>query len=356
MAESYLIFFTEGLCLMFFCIMSILFAFFYEGRVKKLMVGCMLCWVLMHMKELFVLTNFDFTLEAVERSRKCLDALAIPTCAFVAIELVRPGWFKWQRCLAHYALFAFFCLYPLIAQSLTMFHVLVAFAICYGIGMSVYGLRQVPRYDKLIHDKYSYTEHLSLNWLYYAMLFFVSMLMLWLCASFKLDLWADSIFHMLSMTMWAIVCFNLYSQKELTAEDISDFETSLDLAEPVAEIMQGDSDDINAIDFERRLQTDFIDAKAFLNPSLKLTDVARMLGTNRTYMSVYLNNEKHTTFYDFVNELRLEHACTLLRTTTLTLDLVCEQSGFNSLSTFRRAFVKQHGLTPHAYRMQSRNL
>lgn len=353
MTEGYLLFFTEGLCLMFFGIMCILFLFFYEGRVKKLMVGCMIFWVCLHLKELFVITNFDFTLMSVERARKCIDSLALPTCAFVALELVHPGWYRWWRCLLHYSLFAFFCFFTLLSHSLTVFYIMLVFVLCYGIGLSLYGLMQVPRYDKLIKDKYSFTEHLSLSWLYYALVFFISILFMWLCACFKLDLWADSIFHMLSMALWAIICFNVYYQKDLPPDDISDYEMIDDTGNTEAG-PEPDVNEPNAIDFEKKLQKSFIDTKVFLNPALKLTDVARMLGTNRTYLSNYLNNEKNTTFYDFVNGLRLQHACTLLRTTTLTLDLVGEQSGFNSLSTFRRAFVKQLGLTPHAYRMQSR--
>ncbi len=355
MTEGYLLFFTEGLCLMFFSIMCILFLFFYEGRVKKLMVGCMIFWVCLHLKELFVITNFDFTLMTVERARKSIDSLALPTCAFVALELVHPGWYKWWRCLLHYSLFVFFCLAALLSHNLSMFYMMLVFVICYGIGMSIYGLMQVPRYDKLIKDKYSFTEHLSLSWLYYAMVFFISILFMWLCACFKLDLWADSIFHMLSMTLWAIVCFNVYYQRDLTTDDITDYEMIDDTKLHSSEPQPDDDDQMSAVVFEEKLQTIFVDAKLFLDPTLKLTDVARILGTNRTYLSNFLNNEKHTTFYDFVNELRLQHACMLLRTTTLTLDLVGEQSGFNSLSTFRRAFIRQIGVTPHAYRMESRD-
>ena len=45
--------------------------------------------------------------------------------------------------------------------------------------------------------------------------------------------------------------------------------------------------------------------EVFLNSRLTLTDLSALLGTNRTYLSVYLNNELHTTFYDYVNSYRI---------------------------------------------------
>lgn len=42
------------------------------------------------------------------------------------------------------------------------------------------------------------------------------------------------------------------------------------------------------------------------------------------------------TFFDYVNNLRVEHAVGLLQKSNLRLNVIAEQSGFNSISTFRR--------------------
>ena len=42
------------------------------------------------------------------------------------------------------------------------------------------------------------------------------------------------------------------------------------------------------------------------------------------------------TFFDYVNNLRVEHAVSLLKNSDLRLNAIAEQSGFNSISTFRR--------------------
>lgn len=77
-----------------------------------------------------------------------------------------------------------------------------------------------------------------------------------------------------------------------------------------------------------------------------------MVGTNRTYLSRFFNEENGQTFCDFVNNYRVEHATQLLRTSSYTVLEVAEKSGFNSVSTFRRAFVAAHECSPNEYRAQ----
>lgn len=98
--------------------------------------------------------------------------------------------------------------------------------------------------------------------------------------------------------------------------------------------------------------TIFYKKKAYLNPRLKLSDVARDVGTNRTYVSNYFNQTLNVTFYDYVNKLRIEYACQLLKTTSDPLNIIAEESGFRSRSTFHRAFFQLKGLTPAQFRQE----
>ena len=57
-------------------------------------------------------------------------------------------------------------------------------------------------------------------------------------------------------------------------------------------------------------------------------------------------------FYDFINGYRLAYAEELLRSAecNLSQEDIAQQVGFNSISTFRRAFQKKYGMTPKKYR------
>ena len=99
-----------------------------------------------------------------------------------------------------------------------------------------------------------------------------------------------------------------------------------------------------------RLHTLMEEYTLYLNPKFSIIDLTKLLGTNRTYVSVYLNDVMGKSFFDFVNEYRLVVAEKLVCETDLNFSKIAEKSGFNSLCTFRRAFVKKHSITPGQYR------
>lgn len=94
--------------------------------------------------------------------------------------------------------------------------------------------------------------------------------------------------------------------------------------------------------------------RVWLKPHLTLSDLAIQVGTNRTYLSNYLNNTLQTTFYDYVNSYRLEAAIAKLENPdpNATIAEVAESCGFNSLSTFRRVFTRAKGCSFAEYRRQ----
>jgi AraC-like DNA-binding protein len=57
-----------------------------------------------------------------------------------------------------------------------------------------------------------------------------------------------------------------------------------------------------------------------------------------------------TTFTHFVTEVRLSHACRLLRESDRTIADIAFASGFNNLSNFNRQFRRTYGLPPTDYR------
>ena len=89
------------------------------------------------------------------------------------------------------------------------------------------------------------------------------------------------------------------------------------------------------------------------HPQLTLSDLAFELSTNRTTLSQYLNSVKGVSFYDYINDSRLASVESLVMDDSLTYDEIAFRAGFNSTSTFRRAFSKKYGLSPVEYRRQS---
>ncbi len=97
--------------------------------------------------------------------------------------------------------------------------------------------------------------------------------------------------------------------------------------------------------------------KHYLNPNFSLSDLAEMTNTPVAYVSSLLNNELNLSFNDFVNQYRVETVKEKLLTDApdkYTLQYIAEEAGFNSKTTFYRAFQKFTGQSPSAYLREKR--
>ena len=91
--------------------------------------------------------------------------------------------------------------------------------------------------------------------------------------------------------------------------------------------------------------------KLFLNPNLKLSDIASALGTNRNYISDCINSQRGCSFTQFVNTYRVEYAKKLLRShPNMKISEVYTASGFSSENTFFRTFKAHTGQTPSEFK------
>ncbi|MDR0187151.1 helix-turn-helix domain-containing protein [Prevotella brunnea] len=90
-----------------------------------------------------------------------------------------------------------------------------------------------------------------------------------------------------------------------------------------------------------------IDEQLFLQPNLKVDDVARHMGTNRRYVQQLLNVEMGMSFNEYINRLRTDYAEQLFKNRKdLSVETVLGLSGYLSASTFYRNFKKYKGYTP----------
>ena len=83
---------------------------------------------------------------------------------------------------------------------------------------------------------------------------------------------------------------------------------------------------------------------------ITLDDVARLVYLNSTYFSKVFREEMGCTFVVYVNRLRVEVACELLKSSAVPLTDVSSLAGFEEQSYFTRVFKKVTGMTPGQYR------
>ena len=82
---------------------------------------------------------------------------------------------------------------------------------------------------------------------------------------------------------------------------------------------------------------------------IDLSEVAEIASLSPTAFCRYFKSRTNKTLSQFLNEIRIGHACKLLIERDLTISEVCYQSGFNYPSNFHKQFKKINKLTPQVY-------
>lgn len=91
----------------------------------------------------------------------------------------------------------------------------------------------------------------------------------------------------------------------------------------------------------------------FFEP-LSLEILARELGVSKYYLSRIFSNKLQTNFNDYVNNIRLSYAATLILTTDIRITQICNDAGFDSQRTFNRVFKETFYMTPSQYRYRNK--
>ena len=88
----------------------------------------------------------------------------------------------------------------------------------------------------------------------------------------------------------------------------------------------------------------------FRNPGLSLGNVAAAAAMSPSAFSRFFKRISGRGLWDFLTELRIDHAAALLRETTDGITQIAMESGFGTLSSFSRHFQKRYGCAPRDYR------
>jgi len=107
--------------------------------------------------------------------------------------------------------------------------------------------------------------------------------------------------------------------------------------------------------YAETLRQIMISEQPFLDPDLKLADLAEQLLLPAHHLSQLLNEEFGQSFFDLINHHRIEEFKRRLvdsRSAHLSILGLAMEVGFNSKSSFNTAFKKETGLTPSEFKKQ----
>lgn len=89
---------------------------------------------------------------------------------------------------------------------------------------------------------------------------------------------------------------------------------------------------------------------AHFKEDITVQSIAKALHISRSSISHTFSNRISMSFNDYINSLRLDEACQHLKNKSLSITEISDLSGFPTVRTFNRVFVKRYGITPTEYR------
>lgn len=96
--------------------------------------------------------------------------------------------------------------------------------------------------------------------------------------------------------------------------------------------------------------------KLYARPDVTIECLAEAVQSNRHHLSQVLNERLQQSYYDYINQWRIEAAKNMLQSEAYAnhkIAAIGYEAGFNSLSSFNDVFKKRTGLTPSQYKKQA---
>ena len=319
------------------------------SRLQKLLSFIFIWWGVSTFKDLAIYipgADTDVVLEHVFY----IDGCGAVTFALFLMELSSPGWIRAGRVMLLSAPFLPFLLLHFFADSALLHTAFTVFFVVFAWSAVLYAMYKSRKYRKAIQETYSNLDDVDISWIWKIIAVFIVCQHVWWAVSDTFDVLADSFYYVSSLVCCSLVMLGVNLMRALRLPDYPGYDGRQADSEPeTAETLNTRK---RTSGLEGRLEKLMEDEELYTNPDLTLSNLVERLGTNRTYLSEYISTELGTTFYDYVNRLRIERKVIpmlLKGNNNYSLEFIAEQAGFKSLTTFRRAFKKLTGLLPSEY-------
>ena len=209
-----------------------------------------------------------------------------------------------------------------------------------SIGLIIYMVREVRRYGRWLRDNYADLEHKEVwqSFLVLAVIFIAS--------DFYVGGYGLPIYEYVSQALAIVlICYLLWR-----VETLSDLSISINEEEeetqnsPLTVRNRPTLENIGPL-----LKKYCEDQQLYLQHDISLVQLAKAIGTNRLYLSLYFSSQD-ITYNVYINGLRIQHFIQLYKEAAATLQPItvhqlAHQSGFRSYSTFNSAFKQSMGMT-----------
>lgn len=100
-------------------------------------------------------------------------------------------------------------------------------------------------------------------------------------------------------------------------------------------------------DIETKMMGKLEEEKLYLAEHFTMSDLAKQMGVNKNYLTEVISRSDYETFYNLINNLRVEYACVVIANNPqMKMEQVALESGFSSGSAFSQIFKRIKGVSP----------
>lgn len=296
------------------------------------------------------------------------DYIVVGAYMMFAISLVFPNKFRiWQLLIIEIPFVVAMLLFA-VTESHLVYPVIHAFTLASSLALMICLLLSIRKYNAKLRDNVGNLECFDLHWSAYLCVLLFVVQTLWAIESVSQNTWFsvpevnsnllfDTLYCLVIMIVVVYVTRKIVQQKVFSVSQEEKEAALMHLPENEEDVSQPQIDSTppsyHEVLIDKNIETLIREKRYFLDKTLTLQKLATCLGTNRQYLSNYINQEKAMTFYDYINDFRLEEAKNLLDGLDggrqYSIEEISNLSGFNSYSTFLRAFAKKYGQTPSKY-------
>lgn len=123
------------------------------------------------------------------------------------------------------------------------------------------------------------------------------------------------------------------------------------LTSSTGNVKEMNAETTQSYDIFLRMERMIIEQRLFLQPDFGRDELLRVTGINKNNLSGLLHRYSGATnLNNYLNRLRVEYSVKLIKENkNFSIEAIAKESGFNSRTTFYRAFYKQFGMTPTEY-------
>jgi AraC-like DNA-binding protein len=146
-------------------------------------------------------------------------------------------------------------------------------------------------------------------------------------------------------------CWQFNLNDQTIREQLVTEETAANQNENTEKYAKSSLDTATRTRVRNKIVAEVEEKQLFKKSGLKLQDLCEATGERAHYISQVINQDLNMSFFDFINQHRIEAAKLILKEfpSRSVLDVALEV-GFNSKSTFNKVFKERVGQTPSEYR------